>query len=139
MKTNENKITKEQLYVKYCLMAKKQMDEESLTKKQKKLSGWLLVIWFSLVSITLFIYFSISGFDTNGFINWQAFYELTGDGLGYWTVTGAFVLGLIFVFIVETRKPNPIQINQIFEKAEILIKEEEEKYKREKKRNLPEV
>ena len=102
-------------------MAKKQMNEESLAKKQKKLSGWLLVIWVSLVSITLFIYFSISGFDTNGFINWQAFHELTGDGLGYWTVTGAFFLGLIFVFIVETRKPDFVNINDIYKKAENLI------------------
>lgn len=112
----KNTIFKEQVYVKYCLMAKKQMDEESLAKKQKKLSGWLLILWILLILITLFVYFLISGF------NWQVFNEFTRYELGYWTVAGAFFLGLIFILIVETRKPNPIQINQIFKKADELIK-----------------
>jgi uncharacterized membrane protein YbhN (UPF0104 family) len=119
----KNTIFKEQVYAKYCLMAKEQMDKESLAKKQKKLSGWLLILWILLILITLFVYFLISGF------NWQVFNELTEYGLTYWTVFGAVFLGLIFVLIVETRKPGMIQINEIFKKADELIKNKKKNLK----------
>lgn len=111
----DKKMTKEQLYAKYCLMAKMQIDKESLAKKQNKLSGWLLVLWILLILITLLIYFFMSGFSV------QAFRELTGYGLGYWTVAGAVFLGLIFILVVATMKPDFIILPKIFKKADELI------------------
>lgn len=116
----EKKMTKEQLYAKYCLMAKKRLDQLSLVKKQNKLSRWLLVLWIMLILITLLIYFFMSGF------NIQAFRELTGYDLGYWTVAGAVFVELIIILIVKTRKPDFISLDNIYKEADQLIQQQKE-------------
>ncbi len=123
METNENKITKEQVYAKYVLIAKRRLDEENLAKKQNKLSGWLLVLWLILIVITLLVYFWISGFSVQGFR------ELTDGSLGYWTFAGVVFLAMIFVLVIVTRKPNFVNINDIFKKADELIKEKRKNLK----------
>ena len=111
----EKNYTKEQMYSKYCLRAKASLNEASLANKKKTLSGLLYILWIISVVLTFFVYFWMSGFD------FQAFRDLTGGSLGYWTVAGAIILGLIFILIVETRKPDFVKLEKIFEKADQLI------------------
>ena len=110
-------LTKEQVYAKYVLMAKARMNKESLAKKQRRLTDWLVCIWLILILFTLLVYTFISGFS------FSAFQELVNGTLGYWTIAGALFLGMIFVLIVETRKPDFIKFDDICKEAEKLILE----------------
>jgi amino acid transporter len=126
-KTMENKTettpTSEQVYAKYCIQAKANIQRETLKKKKRFLSYFLFALWFIFILATLFLYFFVSDLQ----IALPGLLDLIRTPLGVWIIAGFVIIALIIWLIIETRKPDFVNPSEIYKKAEELIKKEKEK------------